>query len=100
MHAGHDGNVYRKDNGSWQNWSNGGWNNVDKPAQGTSGRVGEAGAGTRDWSSTSGQLNRDFGARQEGAARTRDFGSISERADASGRRELSPRRRWRRRRRG
>jgi hypothetical protein len=55
VYAGHDGNVYRRSgDGSWQSWENGGWNNS-----------------TAD----RGQLDRDYQARQNGEARTRDAGS-------------------------
>jgi hypothetical protein len=78
IYAGHDGNVYRRENGSWQQWNNGSWNQAEqRSVQGTSGRVDQAQAqgAARDWSSTSGQLNRDASARREGAARTQDWSS-------------------------
>jgi hypothetical protein len=79
IYAGHNGNVYRRGgDGGWQHWSDGGWQNADRPearqGQGAN-RVGEGGAGTRDWSSTRGQLEGDHRARIEGNTRTRDWGS-------------------------
>ena len=41
IYAGHDGNVYRRDNGDWQKWDNGGWNDTNRPASQT--RPGTAG---------------------------------------------------------
>src|SRR5262245_17676315 len=57
--AGHDGNVYRNQGGSWQKYNNGNWNSIDRS------------------NTTSGQLNRDFNSRLDGAQRTRDLGSIN-----------------------
>jgi hypothetical protein len=54
MYAGHDGNVYKKDGDSWQKYDNGGWNNVQQPAQ----------------------VQRDSAARAEGAQRTNDWSSV------------------------
>jgi hypothetical protein len=72
IYAGHNGNVYRRDgNGDWQHWNDGGWQNADRPQN----RVGEGGAGTRDWSTTRGQLEGDHRARVEGNTRSRDWGS-------------------------
>ena len=82
IYAGHDGNVYRKQDGQWQKWD-GGWNSVDKPqnpGNRTSGetldgqvikqRPGEGGSGTH--SPQFEQLDRDRFARGEGAQRVRD----------------------------
>ncbi len=71
--AGNDGNVYRKQGGTWQKYGSGGWNNVERPT-GTAGPGSEASRGTMD------QLNRDWGARAEGTQRMRDSG----RAGSSG----------------
>jgi hypothetical protein len=59
--AGHDGNVYRNQGGTWQKYGSGGWDNVERPT-GTSGELD--------------QLNHDFSARRDGAQRTSDLGSI------------------------
>jgi hypothetical protein len=77
VYAGHDGNVYRNQGGSWQKYDNGSWNSVDRPV-GTSGQLG-AGDRAQDRglsSSTVDQLNRDRAARSDGAQRTRDLGSV------------------------
>ena len=85
MYAGRDGNVYRNQGGSWQKYNNGGWSNVDRPV-GTAGqavdRANQSGL-SRD---TATQLNRDRGARMDGAQRTRDFNS----AGRSGARSYRP----------
>lgn len=57
--AGHDGNVCRNQDGSWQKFDNGSRKNANRGASATS------------------QLNRDFGARMDSAQRTRDLGSIN-----------------------
>jgi hypothetical protein len=78
LYAGHDGNVYKKTDAGWQNYHNGGWQQVDAPerawgdpanreamqSRGSSG-FGEprSQAASRDFS----QVNRDFGARQQGS---------------------------------
>jgi hypothetical protein len=56
MYAGHDGNVYKKNDGGggWSKYDNGNWNNVDRPDS---------------------NVNRDSAARTEGATRTRDSGT-------------------------
>jgi hypothetical protein len=59
VYAGHDGNVYRSQGDSWQKYNDGNWSNVDRGSTATE------------------QLNRDFGARTEGAQRTRDLGTIN-----------------------
>jgi hypothetical protein len=70
VYAGRDGNVYRNSGGSWQKYDNGSWGNVDRPSG--------SGAGASQFSGTTrDQLNRDYGARSEGAQRTRDYGSYS-----------------------
>jgi hypothetical protein len=61
--AGHDGNVYRNQGGSWQKYDNGGF---------AAGRRLEPGGLS---SSTLDQLNRDFAARRDGNQRTSDLGS-------------------------
>jgi hypothetical protein len=87
VYAGHDGNVYRKQDDSWQKYGDGGWSNVDKPQANTdknlsgqtrqgvaqTGQTGQTGqAGNRAGLSSSDQLNRDWGARNDGAQRVRD----------------------------
>jgi hypothetical protein len=87
IYAGHDGNVYRKQGDSWQKYDNGGWNNTQQPTpqqrQAAQDRATQAGGQARDRaaasgfdSATAGQLNRDSAARSNGAARTRDAGSV------------------------
>ncbi len=81
IYAGHDGNVYRNQDGSWQKYSDGGWSPAQKPEGGVS-RPGEKVSGqtrqgvTQLGSSTGSpvidQLNRDQGARREGAQPMRD----------------------------
>jgi hypothetical protein len=68
IYAGQDGNVYRKQNGSWQKYdgANGGWSSAQQPS-----------------SQQREQLNRDSAARTEGAQRTRDAGSSSARSGSS-----------------
>ena len=72
VYAGHDGNVYRKQGDSWQQYGDGGWNSADRPTpnRGTSSTASPR-PSTLD-AETSGQLNRDSAARAEGAQRTRD----------------------------
>jgi hypothetical protein len=48
VYAGRDGNVYRKQGGSWRKYDNGGWNDVGRARQGSE----------LDRSPTMGQLNR------------------------------------------
>jgi len=89
VYAGRDGNVYRKQGDSWQQYGQGGWNNVSgeqaqaardrassSSASGARTRAGSGSGRTVD-SGTYGQLNRDSSARAEGAQRTRDYGSYS-----------------------
>ena len=92
VYAGRDGNVYKKSDGGWQKYDNGGnWGSAERPTpQGD--RAGAAAGptasttATRDRSSVSGppaprgnvtmdQLDRDSRARSEGSQRTRDYGS-------------------------
>jgi hypothetical protein len=54
--AGHDGNVYRNQGGSWQKYDHGAWNNENNDPGGLL-------PATRD------QLNRDFAARRDGSQR-------------------------------
>jgi hypothetical protein len=80
IYAGHDGNVYRKQDGSWQKYSDGGWSQADKSQINTSrdlsGQTRQGVAPTQEGAraglSTTDQLNRDWGARTEGAQRVRD----------------------------
>jgi hypothetical protein len=62
VYAGRDGNVYKKQDGGWQKYEGGSWGSADRPT-------------TKPSSSTMDQLDRDAGARAEGAQRTRDYGS-------------------------
>jgi hypothetical protein len=107
VYAGRDGNVYRKDaSGNWSKWEDGQWNQREKGSvrdsmmndsarqrdrsQGTFSqrngerldntlRTGGNSPQTLD-RSTFNNLNRDMGARREGAQRSRDFGSYSNRS--------------------
>ena len=81
VYAGRDGNVYRNQGGSWQKYNNGSWGNVQRPT-GTSGQLGAQAGGLS--SSTRSQLNHDFKARSDGAARTRDLGSVRSGSRPSG----------------
>ena len=88
VYAGRDGNVYRKQDGSWQKYDgSGNWNSVQQPTpqqreqaqQRASQAQGQAanGRSSSTDASTVGQLNRDSAARAEGAQRTRDAGAGS-----------------------
>jgi hypothetical protein len=109
VYAGRDGNAYRRDaNGNWSKWDNGGWNQVQRPGgdnsvrdsmlndsarrselqdrrnsanQGARDRAGSgAGQSPRQLDrSTYGNLQRDMGARREGAQRSRDSGTYQNR---------------------
>ena len=70
------GNVYRRDDDTWQKYDNGGWSNTDRQPSGDRPQptTGER-SGTTDSSTRSDQLNRDSGARTEGSQRTRDYGN-------------------------
>ena len=68
--AGRDGNVYRKQGDSWQQYGGGGWSEAQPSTQPR--QAGEA----RGDASTSGQLNRDAAARSAGAQRTRDAATV------------------------
>jgi hypothetical protein len=76
VYAGRDGNVYRNQGGTWQQYNNGSWNTTTKqPSQGaigTGGQLGDSGVtpAMRD------QLNRDRAARADGTRRTSDFGRM------------------------
>ena len=72
--AGHDGNVYRIQGGSWQKYENGGWNSVERPT-GTAGQLG-ARADQSGFSATRNQLDQDLSTRRNGAQRTSDLGSV------------------------
>ncbi len=56
IYAGHDGNIYKRDGGSWQRYGgSGSWNSVQRPSQ---------------------QLNNDWRARSNGAARASQYNSM------------------------
>ena len=94
IYAGRDGNVYRKQGDSWQQYGDGGWTGVQPTAEqrqqaqdragqaaGTGNRAAQSGGtGTRTgsgWDSTTAtQVQRDSAARAEGAQRTRDSGQV------------------------
>ena len=70
VYAGRDGNVYRKQGGSWQQYGGGGdWVGERTTPQ-------QRSAATRDFSSMKGQLNRDATARSAGGQRTRDAATM------------------------
>jgi hypothetical protein len=84
VYAGHDGNVYRRQDGGWQKYENGSWGSVNTPQPRTGDRAaaGTGTAGTADRTRTApssintdtyGQLERDRAARTEGTTRTRDY---------------------------
>jgi hypothetical protein len=68
--AGRDGNVYRKQGDSWQQYGGGGGWSGAQPSQlpAATARGGDA--------VTTSQLNRDAAARSAGAQRTRDAASM------------------------
>jgi hypothetical protein len=73
VYAGRDGNVYRKQGDTWQQYDNGNWSGVSQqPAARTQGDRGTSGttAQPRTQSTTVDQLNRDSAARSDGAQRT------------------------------
>ena len=81
VYAGRDGNVYRQgDRGDWQKWDDARWDPVRKP-EAVAPSVADRFDGTSELdrrladSATYNQLERDRGARNEGAQRTRDFGN-------------------------
>lgn len=72
VYAGHDGNVYRHTDSGWQQSNgSGGWNSVNTGSAGTQARE-RAAQGT---SPTTGQLDRDSGARTQGNQRANDRSS-------------------------
>ena len=92
VYAGRDGNVYRNNGGSWQQYgSNGSWGNVNRPAtssgQGTartgSGTYSQMGTTRSAEPSTMSQLDRDSRARQEGTQRTGDYSSYQRSGSSS-----------------
>jgi hypothetical protein len=82
VYAGNDGNVYRRQDGTWQKYDNGNWSNterqpeVPRPTERATTRQ-QPTPGTADRSatdrSTIDQLNRDSRARSEGTQRTKDY---------------------------
>jgi hypothetical protein len=97
IYAGHDGNVYKRQDGGWQQYDRGSdnWNSVEPTAQqrdqaqqranDAQNRAADARsrAGSTD-AATMGQLNRDSAARAEGAQRTQTASSSGARSGASG----------------
>ena len=93
VYAGRDGNVYKKQGGSWQKYDR--QRRLEqRPATDAAAARSGAAAGDRRTRpgrharvdatrSTVGQLNRDSAARAEGAQRTRDAGSTSARSGSS-----------------
>ena len=82
MYAGRNGNVYRKQGDSWQQYGEGGWSGVDQPTpqqrqQAQDGRAAQGGGTGSGWdSATANQVTRDSAARTEGTQRTRDSSQV------------------------
>jgi hypothetical protein len=82
IYAGHDGNVYKREGGSWQKYEDGNWSAVGAPAGrpvsadengfAKAGGIGAATTSTVD-PATYDQLERDSGARADGAKRSQAF---------------------------
>ena len=75
VYAGRDGNVYRKQGDSWQQYGNGSWNGVNQPtprSEPAGTRVSDRATQSGTDAATMGQLNRDAVTRSDGAQRTRD----------------------------
>jgi hypothetical protein len=78
VYAGRDGNVYRNNGGTWQQYgSNGTWSNTTRNTTPSSRDYNPptARTGSGTYAGTYDQLNRDQQYRSEGAQRTRDYGS-------------------------
>ena len=70
--------VYRRRDGTWQKYGDGGWSNTDRQPtrpQPTDRSTSGANRATPTDRGTIDQLNRDSAARREGSQRTRDYGS-------------------------
>jgi hypothetical protein len=80
--AGRDGNVYRRQDGTWQKFDNGSWTGAEQRV-GTSGVRGQDRPAGRSDASTIGQLDRDYGARRDGGQRARDASSVRSGSGAS-----------------
>jgi hypothetical protein len=82
MYAGRNGNVYRKQGDSWQQYGEGGWSGVDQPTQqqrqqAQDARPAQGGGTGSGWdSATANQVTRDSAARAEGTQRTRDSSQV------------------------
>ena len=77
VYAGHDGSVYRKVGNTWERYSFGEWNSVERPPRPEATPAGPAATNrpaTTSWDpDTERQVTRDSTARAEGAQRTRDL---------------------------
>ena len=86
VYAGRDGNVYKKQDGGWQQYDNGNssWNNVQATEQQRQ-QAQQRATETRSKadSATVGQLDRDSAARAEGTQRTRDHGTSTRSGSSS-----------------
>ena len=84
-----DRNAYRRQDGTWQKYENGGWTNTDRQPADRPQPTGEAtnrttGERTPTDRSTVDQLDRDSTARTKGAERTRDYGNYRSGSGTSG----------------
>ena len=70
VYAGRDGNVYKREGDSWQQYGSGGWGEAQRPA-------GTAGTTRSSDPTTTGQLNRDAAARSNGATRANDAARVN-----------------------
>ncbi|HVY05646.1 MAG TPA: autotransporter [Burkholderiales bacterium] len=69
VYAGKDGNVYRRTDSGWEQHGSGGWQPVAGSAQGEATRDSTGGLGAQ----RAQPPERDFGARQDGAARVQNL---------------------------
>jgi hypothetical protein len=74
VYAGHDGNIYRNQSGSWQKYGDGGWSSAQRPVGTTGSQIGERAAPSSINADTLGQLNGDRAARIDGVQRSSDLG--------------------------
>jgi hypothetical protein len=96
VYAGKDGSVYRRnENGQWQKWDQGSWNQVERPDSGAEkqfkksekARRESASGGVSDRrmdSSTFRDLERERSARSEAKQRSRDFDNYNRNRSYSG----------------
>ncbi len=77
VYAGHDGNVYRKQGDSWQQYGEGGWNSVDRPEPqaGETGRSGATATAERCGRPRHDDVHTKLGSRDGQSGRSRREGS-------------------------